>query len=303
MARGKRGRPVDGWLIVDKPAGVSSAAVVAKAKWALGAAKAGHAGTLDPAATGLLALAFGEATKTVPYVTDASKAYRFSVRWGAATTTDDAEGAVVATAALRPDRAAIEAALPEFTGEIMQVPPQVSAVMVEGARAYDLARAGETLDLAARPLTVERLELVGMPDRDTAAFEMVCGKGGYVRSIARDLGARLGCLGHVVALRRLWSGPFDLSQAVDWATLEAEAKSPALDARLLPVQAALAGLPELACPEHVAARLLNGNAMPLPAPAGIAEGDTVWASRAGVPLAVGAWRAGALHPARVFVLG
>lgn len=303
MARGKRGRPVHGWLIVDKPAGVTSAAVVAKAKWALAAAKAGHAGTLDPAATGLLAVAFGEATKTVPYVADARKAYRFGVRWGEATATDDAEGAAIATSGVRPDSAAIEAALPEFTGEIMQVPPQVSAVKVEGQRAYALARAGETLGLAPRPLTVERLSLLEVPDRDSAVFEMVCGKGGYVRSIARDLGARLGCLGHVVSLRRLWSGPFDLSAAIDWATLEAEAKSPALDARLLPVQAALAGLPELACPDHVAARLLNGNAMPLPAPAEIGEGETVWASRAGVPLAVGAWRAGALHPARVFVLG
>lgn len=303
MARTRRGRPVHGWLIVDKPAGVTSAAVVAKAKWALGAQKTGHAGTLDPAATGLLALAFGEATKTVPYVTDARKAYRFTVRWGAATATDDAEGAVIATSETRPDRAAIEGALPAFTGEIMQVPPQVSAVKVDGERAYDLARAGEALDLAPRPLTVERLEFVAMPDRDTAEFEMVCGKGGYVRSIARDLGAHLGCLGHVAALRRLWSGPFHLADAIDWATLEAGARSPALDARLLPVQAALAGLPEVACPEHVAARLLNGNAMPLPAPAGVAEGETVWASRAGVPLAVGAWRAGALHPARVFVLG
>lgn len=302
MARGRRGRPVHGWLVVDKPAGISSAAVVAKAKWALGAAKAGHAGTLDPAATGLLALAFGEATKTVPFVADARKAYRFTVRWGAATATDDAEGAVVATSEARPDAAAIAAALPAFTGEIMQVPPQVSAVKVEGERAYDRARAGETLDLAARPLTVERLDLVAVPDADTAVFEMVCGKGGYVRSIARDLGARLGCLGHVATLRRLWSGPFDLDGAIDWATLEAEARTPALDARLLPVQAALAGLPELACPEDVAGRLLNGNAMPLAAP-GVEDGETVWASRRGVPLAVGAWRGGVLHPSRVFVLG
>jgi tRNA pseudouridine55 synthase len=257
MSRRSRGRPVHGWLIVDKPAGVTSAAVVAKAKWALGAAKAGHAGTLDPAATGLLALAFGEATKTVPYVTEARKAYRFTVRWGAATSTDDAEGAVIATSEFRPDLAAVAAALREFTGEILQVPPQISAVKVEGERAY---------------------------------------------ALARDLGARLGCLGHVAALRRLWSGPFDLDQATDWETLEAEARTPALDGRLLPVQAALAGLPELACPAHAAGRLLNGNAMPLPAPAGLSDGATVWASRDGVPLAVGAWRGGALHPSRVFVL-
>jgi tRNA pseudouridine55 synthase len=302
MSRRSRGRPVHGWLIVDKPAGVTSAAVVAKAKWALGAAKAGHAGTLDPAATGLLALAFGEATKTVPYVTEARKAYRFTVRWGAATSTDDAEGAVIATSEFRPDLAAVAAALREFTGEILQVPPQISAVKVEGERAYALARAGEELELAARPLTVERLELIAVPDRDTVVLEMICGKGGYVRSLARDLGARLGCLGHVAALRRLWSGPFDLDQATDWETLEAEARTPALDGRLLPVQAALAGLPELACPAHAAGRLLNGNAMPLPAPAGLSDGATVWASRDGVPLAVGAWRGGALHPSRVFVL-
>ena len=302
MPRRPRGRPLHGWLIVDKPAGPTSAAVVAKARWALDAAKAGHAGTLDPAATGLLAVALGEATKTVPFVADAHKAYRFTVRWGAATTTDDAEGAVLATSEARPDAAAIRAALPAFTGDIRQVPPQVSAVKVEGERAYARARAGEVLELAARPLTVERLELVGVPDRDSAVLEMTCGKGGYVRSLARDLGERLGCLGHVAALRRLWSGPFTLEAAVDLATLEAEAGTPALEARLLPVRAALAGLPELACPDHAAARLLNGNAMPLPAPAGLAEGATVWASRDGVPLAVGVWRAGALHPSRVFVL-
>jgi tRNA pseudouridine55 synthase len=302
MARPARGRPVHGWLVLDKPEGITSADAVGKARWALDAAKAGHAGTLDPAATGVLALAFGEATKTVPFVTDARKSYRFTVRWGAATATDDAEGAVIATAATRPTASAIEAALPAFRGDILQVPPQVSAVKVGGARAYDLARAGETLALAARPLHVERLALVAVPDADTAVLEMTCGKGGYVRSIARDLGATLGCLGHVVALRRLSVGPFAVEAALPWETLIAEARTPALAARLLPVQVALAGLTELACPEHVAGRLLNGNAIPLPAPAGLAEGATVWASRGGQPLAVGAWRDGTLHPSRVFVL-
>ena len=301
MARRARGRPVHGWLVLDKPAGVSSAAAVAKAKWALDAAKAGHAGTLDPAATGLLAIAFGEATKTVPFVADARKAYRFTVRWGAATATDDAEGAVVATSALRPDAQAIRAALPEFTGEIMQVPPQVSAVKVDGERAYARARAGEALDLAARPLTVERLELVAVPDADSASFELVCGKGGYVRSIARDLGERLGCLGHVAALRRLWSGPFTLDGAIGWDALEAEARTPGLAARLLPVRAALGGLPELVCPPSAAARLLNGNPVALPG-AALPEGATAWASLGDAPLAVGTWRDGALHPSRVFAL-
>jgi tRNA pseudouridine55 synthase len=302
VARRPRGRSVHGWLILDKPAGISSAAAVARAKWALDAQKAGHAGTLDPAATGLLAIALGEATKSVPFVADARKAYRFTVRWGAATSTDDAEGAAIASSEVRPDEAAIRAALPGFTGDILQVPPQVSAVKVEGERAYARVRAGETLALAARPLHVERLELVAMPDRDTAVLEMTCGKGGYVRSIARDLGERLGCLGHVAGLRRLWSGPFTLDGAIDWPGLEAEARSPALDARLLPLQAALDGLPELPCPAPAAIRLLNGNPMALPVPPTLAEGAAAWASRDGVPLAIGTWHHGALHPSRVFVL-
>ncbi len=298
MARRVRGRPVHGWLILDKPAGVSSAQAVARAKHALDAQKAGHAGTLDPAATGVLAIALGEATKTVPFVTDARKAYRFTVRWGAATTTDDAEGEVIATSALRPDRAAIEAALPAFTGDILQVPPQVSAVKVDGERAYALARAGESLELAARPLHVERLALVDTPDADTAVLEMTCGKGGYVRAIARDLGQRLGCLGHVATLRRLSAGPFDLDGAVDWAALGERG----LKAHLLPIEAALVGLPELACPPALVARLLNGNPLPLPGP-GLADGAVAWASSTGQPVAIGTWKGGALHPSRVFVLG
>lgn len=298
MARKRRGRPVHGWLILDKPTGVTSAHAVARAKRTLDAEKAGHAGTLDPGATGLLALAFGEATKTVPFIADAHKSYRFTVRWGMSTATDDAEGAPLATSDLRPDRAAIEASLPEFTGDILQVPPQISAVKVDGERAYALARAGEILELAPRPLHVGRLALTDMPDADSATFEMSCGKGGYVRSIARDLGARLGCLGHVVALRRLATGPFSLDGAVSWDDLTA----PDLAERILPLEAALAGVPELSCPPALAARILNGNAMALPG-AGLADGETAWASRDGVPLAVGTWRGGALHPSRVFVLG
>ncbi len=299
MARRARGRAVHGWLIVDKPSGPSSAAVVAVAKRAFDAAKAGHAGTLDPAATGLLAIAFGEATKTVPFVADARKAYRFTVRWGAATATDDAGGAVLATSELRPDAAAIRAALAEFTGEILQVPPQVSAVKVDGERAYALARAGLAPELAARPLTVERLELVESPDPDVAVLEMTCGKGGYVRSIARDLGARLGCLGHVAALRRLWAGPFTLDGAVDWVTLQGGGPEPA--ERLMPVQAGLAGLPELSCAPDAEQRLLNGN--PVPLAARLPEAATAWVSCGGRPVAVGEWRGGMLHPSRVFVFG
>ena len=221
MARRVRGRPVHGWLILDKPAGPTSTAAVTLVRRALDARKAGHAGTLDPAATGLLAVALGEATKTVPHAGDGLKTYRFTVRWGAATTSDDAEGAVIATSEARPTPEAITAALPAFRGDILQVPPQVSAVKVEGARAYDLARAGEVMDLAARQLHVARLELVEVPGPDTAVLEMECGKGGYVRSIARDLGAALGCLGHVQSLRRLAAGPFALGAAVPWEAVAA----------------------------------------------------------------------------------
>ena len=218
MARKRRGRPLHGWLIVDKPAGVTSTSVVNKARWAFQAQKAGHAGTLDPLATGLLAVAFGEATKTVPIAQEGLKTYRFTMRLGQSTTTDDAEGEVTATSENRPTDAQIEAALPEFTGQIEQVPPQFSAVKVEGERAYDLAREGVEMDLVARPLWVERLEIVARPDQDHVELELVCGKGGYVRSIARDLGEALGCHGHVKELRRVWSGPFELEDAVTLLT-------------------------------------------------------------------------------------
>ncbi len=299
MARKRKGRPVSGWVVVDKPAGITSTAVVGKVRWAFDAQKAGHAGTLDPAATGVLAIALGEATKTVPYVTDALKCYRFTVRWGARTTTDDAEGAIVETVDSRPDSAAIEAALPAFRGEIMQVPPQFSAVKVEGERAYDLAREGEALDLAPRPLWVESLELLRQPDADHAEFEMVCGKGGYVRSVARDLGAALGCLGHVTALRRVWSGPFEAAEGASLDQIEGLARTPALDALLRPLEDGLADLPELPATAEGAARLRNGNPGMVIA-SDVGYGDEAWASYDGQAVAVGTYRAGELHPTRVF---
>ncbi len=299
MARRRKGRDISGWLVVDKPAGLTSTAVVNKVRWALQAQKAGHAGTLDPLATGVLAVALGEATKTVPYVTDALKCYRFTVRWGEATNTDDAEGEVIARSDRRPTAEEIEAALPAFRGEIMQVPPQFSAVKIDGERAYALAREGQTPELAARPLWVESLELVEQPDEDHAVFEMVCGKGGYVRAIARDLGEALGTHGHVTALRRLWSGPFEEEDAISWEELEALAQSPELDARLLPLETGLAELPELRCTAEGAARLRNGNpGMVLSADADY--GETAWASWQGRAVAVGTYRAGELHPTRVF---
>ena len=302
MSRVKKGRAVSGWLIVDKPAGVTSTAVVNKVKWAFSAQKAGHAGTLDPDATGVLAVALGEATKTVPYITDALKCYRFVVRLGAATTTDDAEGTVLETRDTRPDDAAIAAALAAFRGEIMQVPPQFSAVKVEGERAYDLAREGVEMDLAARPLWVERLEVIARPDADHVELEMVCGKGGYVRSIARDLGQMLGCLGHVLWLRRLWSGPFHADKGLGLDDIDRMARSEELDAHLLPLELGLADLPELPATAEGAARLRNGNPGMVLASAA-QYGDAAWASWQGRAVAVGTYRAGELHPLRVFNQG
>ncbi|MCC6008200.1 MAG: tRNA pseudouridine(55) synthase TruB [Rhodobacteraceae bacterium] len=299
----KRGRDITGWLVVDKPAGVTSSDVVNIVRRALDARKAGHAGTLDPLATGLLAVAFGEATKTIPYVTDALKCYRFTMRLGEATTTDDTEGPVIATSPVRPDDDAIRAALAAFRGDILQVPPQFSAVKVDGARAYDLARGGAEVTLAARPLWVDELELVERPDADHVVLDMVCGKGGYVRAIARDLGRALGCFGHVTALRRLWSGPFDLAEGgVSLEQVRQEAGTPALDARLLPMEAGLSDLPELPATPEGAARLRNGN--PGMVLASDAEyGDEAWASFGGRAVAVGTYRAGELHPVRVFGAG
>ncbi|AMY71412.1 tRNA pseudouridine(55) synthase TruB [Frigidibacter mobilis] len=297
----RKGRAVNGWLVVDKPAGITSTSVVNKVRWALGAAKAGHAGTLDPAATGVLAVALGEATKTVPYITDALKCYRFTVRLGAATNTDDAEGEVIASSDLRPTDDQIRAALPAFTGEILQVPPQFSAVKVDGMRAYALAREGEEMELAARPLWVESLEFISRPDADHAELEMVCGKGGYVRSIARDLGQALGCLGHVLVLRRTWSGPFDAEDGLSLERIEELAQSPELDAHLLPLETGLADLPELRATAEGAARLRNGNPGMVIA-SDVEYGDEAWASHEGQPVAVGIYKAGELHPSRVFNL-
>ncbi len=299
MGRVKKGRVVSGWLVVDKPAGLTSTAVVNKVKWAFSAQKAGHAGTLDPAATGVLAVALGEATKTVPYITDALKCYRFRVRFGAATTTDDAEGEVLEASALRPSDAEIAAALPAFRGEIQQVPPQFSAVKVEGERAYDLAREGEAMELAARPLWVERLEVLGRPDADHLDLEMVCGKGGYVRSIARDLGRMLGCLGHVEWLRREWSGPFTAAEGISLEEIERLAKTEELDRWLKPLELGLADLPELQATPEGAARLRNGNPGMVLA-SSVAYGGEAWASHQGRAIAVGRYMAGELHPSRVF---
>ncbi len=302
MARRRKGRDISGWVIVDKPAGPTSTAVVNKVRWALDARKAGHAGTLDPAATGVLAIALGEATKTVPYVTDALKAYEFTVRFGQATNTDDAEGEVIATSEQRPADEDISAALPAFVGDITQVPPKFSAVKIDGERAYALARDEEDFEIAARPLYVDSLTLIERPDADHAVLEMVCGKGGYVRSIARDLGAVLGCNAHVESLRRTWSGAFDTDGALDWETLETLARTPELDAYLRPLQDGLVDLQMLPCTPEGATRMRNGNPGMVIAAPGVEYGDTAWAAYQGKPVAIGIYRSGELHPVRVFNL-
>ncbi len=299
MGRKRKGRDISGWLIIDKPAGITSNAVVNKVRWALDAKKAGHAGTLDPEATGVLAVALGEATKTVPYITDALKAYTFTVTLGAATNTDDAEGEVIATSDKRPTDDEIKAALGQFVGDIMQVPPQFSAVKIDGERAYKLARDGEDVEIAARPLWVEELIMTGRPDENTVELEMTCGKGGYVRAIARDLGESLGCLGHVHHLRRIWSGPFDAKDGISIEDLDKHAKTTELDGHIQPLEVGLEDLPEIRASVEGATRIRNGNPGMVFA-SDVEYGDECWASLDGKAVAVGVYKAGELHPSRVF---
>lgn len=301
MARKRKGRDISGWIVVNKPAGITSTAVVNKVKWALDAKKAGHAGTLDPEATGVLAVALGEATKTVPYITDALKAYRFTVRLGQATNTDDAEGEIIHSSSMRPEDADITAALGAFIGDIQQVPPKFSAVKIDGQRAYKLARDGEDIELSARPLWVEELLLIDRLDADHVELEMTCGKGGYVRSIARDLGEALGCYGHVLKLRRIWSGPFDAADGLSMDQIKELERTPALDDHMQPLEVGLDDLTELRCTEEGAAKLRNGNPGMVFASEGLEYGDEAWASLNGEAVAVGVYKAGELHPSRVFV--
>ena len=299
MGRTRKGRDISGWLVVDKPAGLTSTAVVNKVKWAFDAKKAGHAGTLDPDATGVLAVALGEATKTVPYITDALKAYTFTVRLGQSTNTDDAEGEILKTSDARPEDAQIKDALGQFIGDIMQVPPQFSAVKIDGQRAYKLARDGEDLELAARPLWVGELIMTDRPDADHVTLEMTCGKGGYVRSIARDLGEALGCFGHVRELRRIWSGPFDATDGISLEQINELAKQPELDTYLRPLEEGLQDLPQVSSTPEGAVRMRNGNPGMVMA-SDVEYGDECWASLDGKAVAVGRYKAGELHPSRVF---
>ena len=305
MARRRKGLPVNGWLVFDKPEGMTSTQAVTRVKRLYEAAKAGHAGTLDPLATGVLPIAFGEATKTVPFVVEGSKEYRFTVRFGVETDTDDSEGKAVATSEHRPARAEIEAKLAEFTGEIDQTPPRYSALKVDGARAYALAREEEEFELKPRRVSIEKLSLIERPDADRCVLETRCGKGTYVRALARDLGRALGSYGHVEALRRTRVGAFGEERALQLATLEALAESgghEALLTALEPVETALRDIPALVLSGPDADRLRRGQPVLLRGrDAPIVEG-TVYATSRGTLVAVGEVSKGELKPRRIFHL-
>src|SRR5262245_50199178 len=301
--RKREKRNVDGWLVLDKPVGMTSTHAVSVVKRAFAAKKAGHAGTLDPLATGVLPIALGEATKTVSFVMDGRKSYRFTVRWGVETDTDDAEGSVIATSGLRPDVDAIRAALPGFTGTIMQQPPKFSAVKIAGERAYDLAREGEEVSLEPRPVDIHRLELIAVPDQDHAEIEAGCGKGTYVRALARDLGRALGTRGHVSALRRTAVGPFTVDGAVTVDELRAAVGDGVLSAPiLLPVAAGLAALPALAVSRADAARLARGQAVLLRGRDAPMVQGCVAVPTQGALVALAEVEQGELRPRRIFNL-
>jgi tRNA pseudouridine55 synthase len=304
MTRRKKGNPVHGWLVLDKAVGMTSTQAVGAVRRAFGAQKAGHAGTLDPLATGILPIALGEATKTVPYAVDGQKEYRFTVRWGIETDTDDAEGRTTATSDSRPGRAAIEALLPRFIGEIMQTPPAFSAVKVAGERAYDLARAGEAVELEPRPVEIDTLDLVECPDPDTAVFAAQCGRGTYVRALARDMGRALGCQGHVTALRRTRVAAFTQRDAVTMDKLAAAAESGehTLQALLRPVEAALADLAVLRVSREDTARLLRGQSV-LVRGHDLPPQGPAYATCRGYLVALGHIEQGQLRPTRVFRFG
>jgi len=305
MPRARKGRPIHGWLVIDKEPGITSTEVVNRVKRATQAQKVGHGGTLDPLATGVLPVALGEATKTVPFVMDARKSYEFTLRFGEARDTDDAQGRIVATSERRPTDAEIEAALAAFRGEILQRPPTFAAVKVQGERAYDLARRGEPVQLEPRPVRIDELRLLARLDRDHARFAMVCGKGAYVRALARDLGEALGCFAHVAELRRTAVGPFGLDRAISLSALEQLVEEDSLPQALISVATALAGIPALAVTEPQASRLKSGQAIRIvPRSLGEAavQGATIQVTRGGELVALARLEGSELCPLRVFHL-
>ena len=306
MGRRRRsGKPINGWVILDKPVDITSTAAVGAVRRIFDAQKAGHAGTLDPLATGVLPIALGEATKTLPYVVDTEKRYQFLLRWGVATSTDDREGDIIETCERRPSEAEIRDMLPQFIGEIMQVPPIYSAIKVNGQRAYDLARDGEEVELDARPIFIDAFDLVGIEDADHAVFTVVSGKGAYMRGLARDLAGALGTVGHIASLRRNAVGPFQETDAISLDELGLFGQNLAASGGLRPVETPLDDIPALALTEQEANRLRNGQAVSLIRKTDLErisafeDGETVLAMATGKPVALTRYTAGEVRPVRV----
>ena len=306
MGRRRRsGKPINGWVILDKPVDMTSTAAVGAVRRIFDAQKAGHAGTLDPLATGVLPIALGEATKTLPYVVDTEKRYQFLLRWGIATSTDDREGNIIETCERRPSETEIRDTLTQFIGEIMQVPPIYSAIKVNGHRAYDLARDGEEVELDARPIFIDAFDLVGIEDADHAVFNVVSGKGAYMRGLARDLARALGTVGHIASLRRNAVGHFQETDAISLDELGSFGQSPAASGGLRPVETPLDDIPALALTEQEANRLRNGQAVSLIRKTDLErisafeDGETVLAMVTGKPVALTRYTAGEVRPVRV----
>ncbi|MBI0169955.1 MULTISPECIES: tRNA pseudouridine(55) synthase TruB [Bartonella] len=316
--RKKKGRPVSGWVILDKPEGMGSTEAVSKIKWLFQAEKAGHAGTLDPLASGMLPIALGEATKTVPYVVDGTKVYRFTVSWGEEHNTDDMEGVITKTSAKRPVKEEIISILPHYIGTILQTPPQFSAIKIDGNRAYDLAREGEKIEIPAREVEIDSLELIDMTPEGNAIFEVECGKGTYVRALARDMGRELGCYGYIANLRRIEVSPFVEDDFVSLEDLEAAAPErgeadengiypprdfSALDELLIETGAALEFLPQYPLSDEQAYRVRMGNPVLLRGRDAPVDEDEVCATHKGKLLAIGMIEKGQFKPKRVFTIG
>ena len=316
--RKKKGRPVSGWVILDKPEGMGSTEAVSKIKWLFQAEKAGHAGTLDPLASGMLPIALGEATKTVPYVVDGTKVYRFTVSWGEEHNTDDMEGVITKTSTKRPLKEEIISILPHYIGTIVQSPPQFSAIKIDGNRACDLAREGEKIEIPAREVEIDSLELIDMTPEGNAIFEVECGKGTYVRALARDMGRELGCYGYIANLRRIEVSPFVEDDFVSLEDLEAAAPErgeadengiypprdfSALDELLIETGAALEFLPQYPLSDEQAYRVRMGNPVLLRGRDAPVDEDEVCATHKGKLLAIGMIENGQFKPKRVFTVG
>ncbi|WP_208434964.1 tRNA pseudouridine(55) synthase TruB [Bartonella phoceensis] len=315
--RKKKGRSVSGWVIFDKPKGMRSTEAVSQIKWLFHAQKAGHAGTLDPLASGLLPIALGEATKTVPYVMQGSKTYRFHIVWGEERLTDDLEGEITKTSLKRPTQEEIRALLPKYTGVIFQTPPQFSAIKIAGNRAYDLAREGEVIEIPPREVEIETFKLIETPTKEHSVFEITCGKGTYVRSLARDMGRDLGCYGHIADLRRLAVSPFCEDDLITWDTLKKvgldknitnENDTPpkrnfsALDTFLIETGAALDCLPHYTLSETQAKRVMMGNSVPLCNHNGPLDEDEVCVIYQDKLLAIGILEKILFKPKRIFII-